>query len=713
MPGARVNARLAPAFAIAAMLAAVARGVTSAQQHGEPTAVRLAGDWDYYRMLGGTPAPRGWFEARRRRGFVHFERNGGGGAWIRARSGAPPVFGLSKDPPSEIRDARVAGDSVFVALTGGYSIRARSYGDSIVGRLFNRDRPEERVWLFRRPTPAVFEAPYRVWSGAVSESTYAFGFDAAVAMRTRDGTMLMSFVARPLGDGPFPVVLERTPYGRIDRASGGFWAGRGYILVVQDMRGRGGSGGELDMNWGQDNDGYDAVEWAAGLPGSNGRVGIVGASDPGLLAWYAAIAHPPHLAAIAPTVATADPLRIVPYIDMVFSPTVVPWLCLTRERATLSEINDVDVFAALRHLPVVDIPQAAGCPRPRYWDEWFQHPQLDDYWRERGVENRLRNVRVPVLSIGGWYDDSRGPVRNYMGMDSLAHHPFQRLVMGPGAHKGVDWVNGDFGPRARVDARMLQLRWFDHYLKGIANGVDREPPVDLFIMGDNRWRQEFEWPLRRTRWTRLYLHSNGRSNTSMGDGVLDTLPPKSEPADTFTYDPGTPTPFLVDARELELSINEDYAGTELARQDILVFTTAPLTKPMEITGPMSATMWAASDARDADWIIMLLDVYPDGRALRIQDGIARARFRDGFDRPRLLAPGRAYRYDIDLWFTGLVLPPGHRLRVAVSSAAFPKYDRNLSTGGDNERDSLYVAAHQRVLHDSAHPSYLTLPLIPR
>jgi putative CocE/NonD family hydrolase len=671
-------------------------GLTSAQHPSDPTAVRLAGDWDYYRTLGGAPPPEGGFEGRRRRGFVHFERNDAAGAWIRARSGAPLV--------SAISEVRVAGDSVFITLGGGYSIQAKAWGDSIVGRLLEEQTPQQRVWLVRRATPPLFEPPYRLWPGAVSESTLAVRFDTAVAMRARDGTTLMNFVARPVGAGPFPVVLERTPYGRVDSAEGRFWAARGYMLVMQDMRGRGGSGGELDMNWGQDRDGYDAVEWAASLPGADGRVGMVGASDPGLLAWYAAIAHLPHLTTIAPSVATADPLRIVPYIDMVFSPTVVPWLCLTRDHQGLSSMNDVDVFAAFRHLPVVDIPRAAGCPTPGYWNEWFQHPRLDDYWRVRGVENRLQNVRVPVLNIGGWYDDSRGPVRNYTGLDRVANHPFQRLVMGPGAHKGIDWVQGDFGLEARVDTRMLQLRWFDHYLKGIDNGVDREPPVDLFIMGDNRWRQEHEWPLRRTRWTRFYLHSSG---------VLDTLPPQSEPADTFTYDPGDPTPFLVDARELELSINEDYAGIDSTRQDLLLFTTAPLAEPTEMTGPMSATIWAATDARDTDWNLMLLDVYPDGRALRIQDGVARARFRDGFARPRLLAPGRAYRYHIDLWFTGLVLPPGHRLRVAVSSAAFPKYDRNLNTGGDNERDSLYVAAHQRVFHDSAHPSHVTLPLVPR
>ncbi|MEJ2185995.1 MAG: CocE/NonD family hydrolase, partial [Gemmatimonadota bacterium] len=182
---------------------------------------------------------------------------------------------------------------------------------------------------------------------------------------------------------------------------------------------------------------------------------------------------------------------------------------------------------------------------------------------------------------------------------------------------------------------------------------------------------------------------------------------------TFTYDPGDPTPYLVDARELELNINEDYAGVEAERRDMLVFTTPPLEKPTEITGPMSATLWAATDARDTDWHVMILDVYPDGRALRIQDGIARARFRNGFDRPSLLTPGQVYRYHIDLWFTALVLPPGHRLRVTVESAAFPKYDRNLNTGGDNERDTTYVSAHQRIYHDGEHASYVALPVIPR
>jgi putative CocE/NonD family hydrolase len=292
--------------------------------------------------------------------------------------------------------------------------------------------------------------------------------------------------------------------------------------------------------------------------------------------------------------------------------------------------------------------------------------------------------------------------------------------MDAGAHKGIDYVNGSFGPKARIDPRLLQLRWFDHYLKGIDNGVDREPPVDLFIQGDNAWRKETEWPLKRTQWTKFYLHSSSKADPSpsaqddkAAGGRIDTIPPSgTEPEDTYTYDPGNPTPYLIDARELELSLNEDYAKVHQDRKDMVIFNTAPLTAPMEITGPMRATLWAATDAKDTDWNVMLLDVYPDGRVLRIQDGIARQRFIKGFDKPSLVPPNTPSRFDIDLWFTGIVIPAGHRLRVTVASAAFPKYDRNLNTGGDNERETKFVVAHQRILHDAAHASYVTLPVIP-
>jgi hypothetical protein len=668
----------------------------------------LTGDWDWYRMLGA--APNGGFEARRRFGYAHFEGTDPAASWLRRRSG-----GTLED----VTGIRLAGDSLLVDFGSGSRVQAVVRGDTIAGILLRGGEAADRVWLVRRAAPPAWEREYLLWASEVSDSIHAVAIDTAVPMTARDGTTLMSFVARPLdgageaADGPFGVVMERTPYLRTDTAAGVFWASRGYIYVKQDVRGRGGSGGVLDMNAGQEEDGYDAVEWAAALPGSNGRVGMIGRSNPGLYAWYAAIAAPPHLAAIAPAVATADPIRLVPYIDMVFSPTIVPWLCLTAVRETLSDISNVDVVSAYSHLPVMAADTLSGCPRRQFWEDWFDHQHLDAYWRALSIEARLDRVRVPVLGIAGWYDDARGTIRNFVGLDTLADPPFQRVVMDAGAHKGIDYVNGDFGPDARIDPRLLQLRWFDRWLLGIDNGVDREPPLDLFIMGENRWRQESEWPLARTRFTSFYLHSDGGANTTGGDGLLSTALPGDEPADTFTYDPGDPTPYLVDARELELNINEDYSTVHARRSDVLAYTTPPLGTDTEITGPMTATLWAASDARDTDWNVMLLHVLPDGRALRIQDGLMRARFRNGFDRPELLTPGRVERYDIDLWFTAIVIPAGHRLRVTVSSAAFPKYDRNLNTGGDNERDTVYVAAHQTVLHDAGHPSHVTLPLIPR
>lgn len=673
----------------------IARNSRRAQKPS-PADARLSGDYDFYVMLGA--APNGGFEARRRMGFAHFDGPSANGAWFKRRSGAP-LFTITK--------VTVTGDRLTVSFDNGSEMVGLLKGDGIEGRIYRGGKPIDRIWLVKRTDPIAWESNYALWPGESSRPTFQVTVDPAVPMTARDGTTLMNYVARPVGAGPFGVVLERTPYLRIDKANGEFWASRGFIYVKQDMRGRGGSGGVLDVNSMQEQDGYDAVEWAAALPGSNGKVGMIGGSDPGLLAWYAAIAAPPHLVTIAPTVATADPLRIVPYIDMVFSPTVVPWICLTGvkdQNSSMSNVNEVEAFA---HLPVIDAAELAGCPRPQYWNDWFDHQKDDAYWRARSVERRLDRVKVPVLGIAGWHDDARGTIRNYTVMSQLRHlqgAPPYHVVMDASAHKGIDYVNGYFGPQARIDRRELQLRWLDHYLKGIDNGVDAQAPLDIFVIGDNTWRKEHEWPLARTVWTNFYLRQNGR---------LETTTPGSERADEYTYDPGNPTPFLVDARELELSLNEDYRTVDSERKDLVIYTTAPLDKDTEITGPMTATLWAATEGKDTDWNVMLQHVYPDGRAERIQDGVMRARFREGFDRPSLLKPRQIYKYDIDLWFTSRVIPAGHGLRVVVASAAFPKYDRNLNTGGDNERDTRYVVVRQRILHDRAHPSFVRLPIIPR
>ncbi|HMA24427.1 MAG TPA: CocE/NonD family hydrolase, partial [Gemmatimonadaceae bacterium] len=668
------------------------------------TSHTFAGDWDAYVAAGSAARPG--FEGWRRMGFAHFAGSDSGFAGsIRRRTGEL-MLAVTRVAPE--------ADSVLLSGVDDQSLKGTWSGDSFAGVLLAAGKPAgRRIRLVRRAAPFVVEKQYELWPGAVSDSQYAVTEDTAVFMTTRDGARLVSYIARPVGNGPFGVVLQRTPYTRILHPAGRYWASRGYIFVAQHVRGRDISDGKDFGDYDTDvRDGYDAVEWAAKLPGANGRVGLIGHSDEGRLSWYAAVSAPPHLAAIAPSAASGDPWRIVPYEDMVFSPINVAWACLMRAR-TLQNINDLDIGSALTHLPLSDLPQRLGCGDVPLWDRWIAHPTLDAYWRAHAVTTNIAKVRAPVLQISGWYDDSRGPIDYTNALNKVPGHPFIRLVMGPGAHKGVDYVAGDFGPQSRVETRRLQLRWFDHYLLGKNNGVDTEPPVDIFVFGDNTWRKEPAWPLARAVPAQWFLSSSGNANTSKGDGVLDTIPPAGAPADTFTYDPANPTPYLIDSRELETSLNEDFTSLNETRRDELVFTSRALTKPIEVTGPMAATLWAASDAKDTDWNIMLLDVFPDGHAERVQDGVARARFRHGYDKEVPLAPGSVERYDIDLWFTSRVFTPGHRLRVTVSSALFPKYDRNLNTGGNNERDSTFVVAHQRLIHDVTHPSHVTLPIIPR
>jgi putative CocE/NonD family hydrolase len=667
----------------------------------------LAGDWDVYIALSAQP--KFGFEGWRRMGFAHFAgADSGFVGFLRRRTGEPMLT---------VAQVTASGDSVLLTQDAHVMMRAAWHGDTLAGLQFNGDKPlDRRFRLVRRATPGVVEQNYQVWTMPASDSQYAVTEDTLVFMPTRDGAHLATYVARPVGSGPFGVVLQRTPYRRVLHAAGLWWASRGYIFVAQHVRGREQSSGDV-ADFGDYTtdiqDGYDAVEWAAKLPGANGKVGMIGHSDEGRLVWYAAVSNPPHLAAISPTAASPDPWVVVPYAAMAFGPINVDWACLMRGRTMDPNTAELDIGEAITHLPLATLPQRLGCGDVPLWDRWIAHPTLDQYWRQHAATTFIDKVRAPALSMAGWHDDSRGPTYYTDALLKQPHHPNWHIVMGVGAHKGVDYVTGDFGPQARYAYRDLQLRWFDHYLLGKNNGVDTLPHLDIFIPGDNTWRTENEWPLARQRLTNWYVSSGGHAQTSAGDGVLDTLPPTGAAADTFTYDPADPTPYLIDSRELEESLNEDYTALNASRPDALVFTSRPLTKPMEVTGEMTATLWAASDRLDTDWTVMLLDVWPDGHAERVQDGLVRARFRRGMDREVPLVRGQVERYDIDLWFTSMVLPAGHRLRVSIASALFPKYDRNLNTGGNNERDTTFVVAHQRVLHDAAHPSHIVLPVVPR
>jgi putative CocE/NonD family hydrolase len=288
-------------------------------------------------------------------------------------------------------------------------------------------------------------------------------------------------------------------------------------------------------------------------------------------------------------------------------------------------------------------------------------------------------------------------------------------LIGPWAHginKDAKIGEVDFGPDALIDLNGYQLRWFDRWLKGADNSLEREPPVRIFIMGENRWRDEHEWPPARAQQTSFYLHSGGRANSRFGDGALSTAAPDAEPPDGYAYDPARPTPFITDALSNQIGGPDDYAAVQ-RRDDLLVYTTAPLEQDVEVTGPVRVELYAGSSAPDTDFMAMLLDIHPSGFAQRLCDGMVRARFRDGMDRPTPIEPDHVYCYMIDCWSTAQLFRKGHRIAVQIASSAFPKYERNLNTGESLATGTRLAVAEQRIYHDAARPSRVVLSIIPR
>ncbi|QIA26706.1 CocE/NonD family hydrolase [Thermaerobacter sp. PB12/4term] len=542
-------------------------------------------------------------------------------------------------------------------------------------------------------------------------------FNVRVPMR--DGITLSADIYRPDAPGRFPVVLARTPYNKNSQRAwqyGNFFAKHGYVFVWMDVRGRGDSEGEFVPYRNDARDGYDAIEWLARQPWSTGDVATWGGSYLGRIQWLTALEKPPHLKAMIVHVTPSDPY--VEWPTGTPGPMHVCWNRMTDGRV-LQYVKDVDWMKVYEHLPLLTMDEAAGFVS-RHWREDCAHPTLDDWWEPLRYQHRFHEIDLPVLHVSGWYDDEQiGTPLNFAGM--VRHAPSERarrgqkLIMGPWGHR----VNEsrklgevDFGPEAVIDLDGYEVRWLDYWLKGIDNGIGDEPPVRLFIMGANRWRDEHEWPLARTRWTKFYLHSGGRAYSRFGDGVLSTEPPATdEPPDVYLYDPARPVPFITDPLSSQIGGPDDYAAIE-TRGDVLVYSTPPLERDVEVTGPVKLVLYASSSAVDTDFMAKLVDVHPNGFCQRLCDGMVRARFREGMHKEVLMEPGQVYRFEIDLWNTAQVFKAGHRIRLEIASSAFPKYDRNLNTGEPLATSTRMVVAENRVWHTPAWPSHLILPVIP-
>jgi hypothetical protein len=536
-------------------------------------------------------------------------------------------------------------------------------------------------------------------------------------LRMRDGVQLSADVYRPDAPGKFDCIMNRTPYLKSSGGSlmfGRYFASHGYAFVAADVRGRGDSEGTFVPYRNDGKDGYDAIEWCAAQPWSTGRVGTIGGSYNGKNQWLAAVEQPPHLVTMIAMVSPSDPFVEFPTGEPL--PLGISWNYLTSGHV-LQNMDAVDWAAINWHLPLLTTDEAVGLPLQGWRDE-IDHPQLDAYWEPERYQNKFDRVQVPVLHISGWYDDEQvGTPLNFIGTTTKGApnvRKSQKLLMGPWPHainsrSKIGEVN--FGPTAMIDINGLFLRWYDAWLKGIDNGVKQESPVRIFVMGANRWVDENEWPIARTRYTKFYLHSGGRANTLYGDGKLSTEAPGTEKTDNYSYDPSNPVAFITDPSFEQIGGPDDYRAIE-RRDDVLVYTSDAMTEDTEVCGPVTANLYASTSAKDTDFTAKLIDVWSNGFAERLSDGIVRARFRTGMEKQVPIEPGSVYEYKIDVWNTCQMFLRGHRIRVEVSSSAFPKYSRNLNTGAPLGRTSDMVTAHQTILHDQQHPSYVTLPIVP-
>jgi uncharacterized protein len=568
--------------------------------------------------------------------------------------------------------------------------------------------------------------------------------DRNVSASMRDGTVLYADVYRPAGPGPYPTLLQRTPYDKggpiaipiILRA-----ASSGYAVVVQDVRGRFESEGDFYAFINERQDGYDTLEWLVAQPWCDGNVGMFGQSYVGLTQWQAAMSGHPALKAIIPTVTAADYHAGWTYQGGAFELSFnLSWAMTNLATNTVSRkrksdpaaeeafqrlLDGIDDLAeGFRHVPLAGHPILSEYAP--YYDDWVNHPAYDDYWAGLDVSARHHSLNVAALNIGGWYDIFlKGTIDNFTGMRAsgpAALRDRQRLLIGPWNHGGLARGNPigdyDFGMRATgavIDADGIQLRWFDRWLRGIEGGTQRESPVRLFVMGSNQWRDEQEWPLARTDWQEWFLHSGGRANSLNGDGALSRDAPASEPPDSYVYNPRNPVPTLGGGlccnAVFTMGGAYDQRGTE-AREDVLVYTTPPLDQAVEVTGPVKLILRASSSAPDTDWTAKLVDVAPCGYARNLTDGILRARYRASMREGTPITPGEVIEYEVDLWATSNTFLPGHRIRLEVSSSNFPRFDRNPNTGEQPGRSSAMVSALQSVFHSSEHPSRLILPIIP-
>ena len=560
------------------------------------------------------------------------------------------------------------------------------------------------------PVTAAFGQSFNGYDGDFPEGVKAY-YHRMVPMR--DGVRLATDVYLPAKEGSFPALLVRDMYSNgsnaVRQRYAKFATANGYAFVFQSSRGRYDSEGDWYPYFNEINDGDDTLTWISDQPWSDGKVGMFGTSYLASVQWLAAVNGNPALVAIAPAMSPGNYYRDVAYPGGAFSLlSRARWgISLAGSRTNMS--FPVDWIGGINHLPLATLAESVGFDVPHFQD-WLAHPSYDEYWAPLNLEARATEMSVPALNFGGWYDVFlRSTIGSYTTMTEQAASQVardgQRLIIGPWPHGwNVSRQVGDidFGEDALIEVEPLLLEWFDHWMKD--GPAPEGAPIRLFIMGENVWRDEQEWPLARTDYRPVYLHA---------DGSLSEEAPNGDGIRSYTYDPADPVPTL-GGNIMEPTLRGPYDQSPLDdREDILRFVSAPFDEPTEITGPVSAEIWATTDSRDTDFMVKLIVVKADGMAFNLVDGVIRARYRQGFEEEKLIEPGRAYKYTIDLWATSYLLSPGDRLRLDVTSSNYPRLARNLNTGAPFAKTTEMKVANQTIHMSDEHPSRLILPFIPR
>ena len=549
----------------------------------------------------------------------------------------------------------------------------------------------------------------------------------------RDGINLSADIWLPpssRGSGPWPALLLRTIYDNQEARYIG-WAreftNRGYAVIMQDCRGRGDSDGDWIPYVCELYDGYDTHQWIGEQDWCDGNLGTFGLSYPGFTQTLPATLRSKYLKAVAPIASQQDNYGHHRVNGVIHHNVAFAFLNMLGRSMQYESLKHFDQDTFFFELPIDTAMEKVSNTHP-YYKGVMEHEQYDEWWSSYSLRDKYPEMAIPSLFITGWFDSlSNENFKLFNGWTKKAKTEDARsktkLIIGPWSHQIAPWgrvpmgKNGEyadrtFGKQALSDVIEMHMHWYDQRLKGIDTGVDEEAPIKLFVMGKNTWRNEYEWPLERTEWTKFYLSSAGNA-VDGGGGLHPEIKTSDQTSDSFIYDPGDPVPSLGSQYQ-----TYDFCGPHdrshiQRRPDVLTFTTDVLTEDMEITGPISATIWASSDAKDTDFTATLTDLEPDGKAIALCEGIVRARFRNGTENPQMMVPGEIYKFEIDMWNTSNSFIKGHRIRIEISSSNFPRYNRNLNSGNPIASDIDITLANQTVYHGIQYPSYINLPVIPK